>query len=151
MMPPMNIVRAFGQALLGVVLTFAGITHLTVARDEFQAQVPDWFPIDADFVVLASGVVEITLGVALLTVWRQPARGIAGAIAALFFVVIFPGNIAQWLEHKDGFGLDTDTKRFVRLFFQPLLVLWALGATRAISTLRGLRRPSGDAVGRASD
>ncbi|PRX12192.1 putative membrane protein [Actinoplanes italicus] len=139
MMPSMNIVRAFGQALLGTVLTFAGITHLTVARSEFQAQVPDWFPIDADFVVLASGVVEITLGVALLTVWKQPARGIVGAIAALFFVVIFPGNIAQWLEHKDGFGLDTDTKRFVRLFFQPLLVLWALAATRAIGTLRELR------------
>ncbi|MFC4071615.1 DoxX family protein [Actinoplanes subglobosus] len=132
----MTIIRNAGQALLGAVLTFAGITHLTVARDEFQAQVPGWFPIDADFVVLASGVVEISLGVALLTVWRQPARGVLGLIVAGFFVVIFPGNVAQWLEHKDGFGLDTDTKRLVRLFFQPLLVLWALAATDAIGTVR---------------
>jgi uncharacterized membrane protein len=132
----MTVIRNVGQALLGAVLTFAGVTHLTVGRSEFQAQVPDWFPLDADFVVLASGVVEISLGVALLTVWRQPARGWLGAIVAAFFIVIFPGNVAQWLEHKDGFGLDTDTKRFVRLFFQPLLVLWALAATSAISTLR---------------
>ncbi|WP_433789908.1 DoxX family protein [Actinoplanes sp. CA-252034] len=137
----MAIIAKVGQAVLGAVLAFAGTTHLTVARSEFRAQVPDWFPLDADLVVLASGVVEITLGLALLTVWRQPARGYLGAIVAAFFIVIFPGNVAQWLEHKDGFGLDTDTKRFVRLFFQPLLVLWALAATSAISTLR--RRFSG--------
>lgn len=129
-------VRAFGQALLGVILTFAGISHLTVARQEFQAQVPDWFPIGTDLVVVASGVVEISLGVALLTIWRQPARGWLGAVVAAFFVVIFPGNVAQWLEHKDGFGLDTDTKRFARLFFQPLLVLWALAVTGAVGTVR---------------
>ncbi|KHD76908.1 membrane protein [Actinoplanes utahensis] len=140
MMPPMRIVKAVAQALLGGTLAFAGITHLTVARQEFLAQVPDWFPIDHDFVVLASGVVEIGLGAALLTMWRQPARGLVGAAAATFFVVVFPGNIAQWLEHKDGFGLDTDTKRFARLFFQPLLVLWALGATGAVGTVRGLLR-----------
>lgn len=141
----MTIIRNAGQALLGAVLTFAGITHLTVARDEFQAQVPGWFPIDADFVVLASGVVEISLGVALLTVWRQPARGVLGLIVAGFFVVIFPGNVAQWLEHKDGFGLDTDTKRLVRLAFQPLLVLWALAATDAIGTVRRRLRSRADA------
>ena len=127
------------QAALGATLAFAGTTHLTVAREEFQAQVPSWFPLDADVVVLASGVVELTLGTALLTIWKQPARGVVGATAAAFFVVIFPGNIAQFAEHKDGFGLDTDTKRFVRLFFQPLLVAWALGATDAIKTARELR------------
>ncbi|BBH69534.1 membrane protein [Actinoplanes sp. OR16] len=126
------------QAALGATLAFAGTTHLTVAREEFQAQVPSWFPIDTDFVVLASGVAEIGLGAALLTVWKQPYRGLVGAAAGTFFVVIFPGNVAQWLEHKDGFGLDTDTKRFVRLFFQPLLVVWALGATDAVRTVRDL-------------
>ncbi|BAL89294.1 hypothetical protein AMIS_40740 [Actinoplanes missouriensis 431] len=127
------------QAALGATLAFAGTTHLTVAREEFQAQVPDWFPIDTDFVVLASGVAEIGLGAALLATWKQPYRGLVGAAAGAFFVVIFPGNVAQWLEHKDGFGLDTDTKRFVRLFFQPLLVAWALGATDAIPAVRSLR------------
>jgi uncharacterized membrane protein len=126
------------QAALGATLAFAGTTHLTVAREEFQAQVPSWFPIDADVVVLVSGVAEISLGLALLSVWKQPYRGLVGAAAGAFFVVIFPGNIAQWLEHKDGFGLDTDTKRFVRLFFQPLLVAWALGATDAVRTVRDI-------------
>ncbi|MEU8242678.1 hypothetical protein AB0C07_30860 [Actinoplanes missouriensis] len=127
------------QAALGATLAFAGTTHLTVAREEFQAQVPDWFPIDTDLVVLASGVAEIGLGAALLATWKQPYRGLVGAAAGAFFVVIFPGNVAQWLEHKDGFGLDTDTKRLVRLFFQPLLVAWALGATDAIPAVRSLR------------
>jgi uncharacterized membrane protein len=135
-----RIVTAAGQVGLGATLAFAGVSHLTVARQEFQAQVPSWFPVDADLVVLASGVAEIGLGAALLTVWRQPARGIVGAVAAGFFVAVFPGNIAQFAEHKDGFGLDTDAKRGVRLVFQPLLVAWALGATGAVHTLRSLRR-----------
>lgn len=129
-----------GQAALGLGLLFAGITHLTVGRREFQAQVPSWVPLDADFVVLASGVVEICLAVALLAVWRQPARGIVGLVAAAFFVAVFPGNIAQFTEHKDGFGLDTDAKRAIRLLFQPLLVVWALAATGAVRLLRR-RRP----------
>ncbi|MFI1990644.1 hypothetical protein [Actinoplanes sp. NPDC020271] len=128
------------QAALGGFLAFAGTSHLTVARQEFQAQVPSWLPLDPDLVVLASGVAEISLGAALLGVWKQPARGLVGAAAAAFFVAVFPGNIAQFAEHKDGFGLDTDTKRAVRLAFQPLLVAWALGATGAAGTLRALRR-----------
>ena len=84
-----------------------------MSREEFQAQVPPWVPVDTDFVVLASGVVEIGLGLALLTAWKQPARAVAGATAALLFVAVFPGNVAQFTEHRDGFGLDTDTKRAV--------------------------------------
>ena len=38
------------------------------------------------------------------------------------------GNISQLLKHADAFGLDTDRKRVVRLFFQPVLVVWALFA-----------------------
>ncbi|WP_328476199.1 hypothetical protein OHA21_21285 [Actinoplanes sp. NBC_00393] len=136
----MGIVGVIGQVLLGAALAFAGTGHLTFAREEFQAQVPSWVPLDADFVVLASGVVEICLGLALLTVWKQPARGIVGAVVAAFFVAVFPGNIAQFAEHKDGFGLDTDTKRAVRLLFQPLLVVWALATTDAIRALRSLRK-----------
>jgi len=112
------------RIVLGGVMTFAGITHLTVARDEFQAQVPDWFPMDKDVVVIASGVAEIGLGAAFLALPRH--RRTVGMLLALFFVAIFPGNIAQYVEGNDGFGLDTDAKRLGRLFFQPLLVLWAL-------------------------
>jgi uncharacterized membrane protein len=135
-----RIAAGAGQVALGAFIAFAGVSHLTTARQEFQAQVPAWLPLDPDFVVLASGVAEISLGAALLTAWKQPARGVVGAAAAAFFVAVFPGNIAQFAEHKDAFGLDTDTKRAVRLAFQPLLVAWALGATGAVGTLRSRRR-----------
>ena len=102
----------------------AGVLHLTTQRQEFQAQVPDWFPVDEDLTVLASGVAEIALGAAFIALPSK--RRLIGGLLAAFFVVIFPGNVAQYLEGTDAFGLDTDTKRLVRLFFQPLLVLWAL-------------------------
>lgn len=122
--------RAVAQVALGAAMLAAGTGHLTFQREEFQAQVPPWFPADPDLVVLLSGVVEIGFGAALLTVWRQPWRGRLGLLLALFFVAVFPGNIAQFTEQRDAFGLDTDTKRGVRLLFQPLLVLWAWLSTR---------------------
>ncbi|WP_168582055.1 DoxX family protein [Gephyromycinifex aptenodytis] len=130
------------RLLLGAVMTFAGVSHLTTARAEFQAQVPAWFPLDADFVVIASGVVEIVLGAGLLLLPRY--RRIFGVALAVFYVLIFPGNIAQYLEHTDAFGLDTDAKRLVRLFFQPLLVLaalWAAGVLPRRPDARAHRAP----------
>jgi uncharacterized membrane protein len=115
--------------LLGGALAFAGIGHLTAQRAEFQAQVPSWFPVDADLVVVVSGIVEILLGAALIALPKH--RVLVGTIVAAFFVIIFPGNIAQWIEGTDAFGLDTDTARFTRLFFQPVLVAWALWCTGA--------------------
>jgi uncharacterized membrane protein len=117
------------RLLLGAALLFAGIGHLTAQRTEFQAQVPSWFPVDADLVVVVSGIVEILLGVALIALPKH--RVIVGTIVAAFFVVIYPGNVAQWLEGTDAFGLDSDTARFARLFFQPVLVAWALASTGA--------------------
>jgi uncharacterized membrane protein len=123
--------RKLAQVVLGAAMVGAGIGHLTVQREEFQAQVPPWVPISEDLTVLLSGVAEIGLGAALLASWRQPRRALAGAALALFYVVIFPGNIAQYTEQRDAFGLDTDGKRFARLFFQPVLIAWALWATDA--------------------
>lgn len=117
------------KVLLGSALVFAGASHLTFARKEFQAQVPDFVPLDADTTVVASGIAEITLGTALVVSQGKRARTI-GALAAAFFVAIFPGNIAQYVHKRDGFGLDSDAKRFGRLFFQPVLVAAALWATR---------------------
>ena len=116
--------RTAARLLLGSVMVGAGVLHLTTQRQTFRAQVPDWFPLDEDLTVVGSGVAEIALGAAFLAL---PGRKkLVGALLAAFFVAIFPGNVAQFLEGNDAFGLDTDRKRLVRLFFQPLLVLWAL-------------------------
>ncbi|MEY4477052.1 MAG: hypothetical protein RJA31_556 [Actinomycetota bacterium] len=123
-----SVLRTIARLVLGVALVFAGTSHLTVARSTFQAQVPTWLPLDADFVVLASGVVEIVLGAALVALPRY--KRWIGLIVALFFVAIFPGNINQWVNGIDAFGLDSDSARFIRLLFQPLLVIWALWSTR---------------------
>lgn len=121
-----RVLKIVARSLLGAALVFAGTGHFTFSRAEFQAQVPAWLPLDADFVVLASGLVEISLGLWLLSGFKQR---IAGWLTAAFFIAIFPGNISQWLTQTDAFGLTTDSARLTRLFFQPLLVLWALWAT----------------------
>ncbi|GGO73906.1 DoxX family protein [Nocardioides deserti] len=120
----MSLARTAARVALGSIMVGAGVMHLTTQREEFQAQVPGWFPLDDDLVVLGSGVVEIGLGAAFVALPRR--KRLVGALLAAFYVVIFPGNIAQYVEGSDAFGLDTDAKRFGRLFFQPLLVLWAL-------------------------
>lgn len=127
--PVMGVMRTVARILLGLFLLFAGSAHLTFGREEFQAQVPTWLPIDADLVVLVSGVIEIALGLALLVARRH--RATVGWVTAAFFVAIFPGNVAQWWEGRDAFGLDTDRGRFIRLFFQPVLIAWALWSTGA--------------------
>ena len=116
------------QLLLGAFLTSAGISHLGSNRTEFLAQVPTWLPLNADFVVVASGIVEITLGISLITTTfiLTQYRKKVGIVVAIFFILIFPGNINQYVNNIDAFGLDTDQKRLIRLFFQPLLVIWAL-------------------------
>jgi uncharacterized membrane protein len=126
------------RLLLGLALLFAGIGHLTFARAEFQAQVPPWLPLDADLVVVASGIVEIALGLALILLPRY--RVPTGWIVAAFFVLVFPGNISQYVNRVDGFGLNTDEARLIRLFFQPLLVAWALWSTGAWQALRASRK-----------
>ena len=131
--------RTIGRVLLGGFLAFAGTSHLTFAREEFQAQVPSWVPVDTDLVVVGSGVVEIALGVALVAAPRR-YRPWVGAAAAAFFVAVFPGNVAQYVEGNDGFGLDTDAKRLARLPFQAVLVLWALWSTGAWRAWRGRRQ-----------
>jgi uncharacterized membrane protein len=126
--------------LLGSALIYTGILHLTSSRLEFQAQVPPWVPFSPDFIVLASGVVEILLGLALASLRRRKEVGIA---TALFFIAIFPGNISQYVNKVDAFGLDSDQARFIRLFFQPLLVIWALWSTEAWRIVRSALSKTG--------
>lgn len=123
-------VRSLARCLLGAGLVYAGLSHLFWSRTQFQAQVPDWLPLGADFVVVSSGVVEVVLGSALIVLARQ--RVLLGWVAAAFFVAVFPGNINQLVNGIDAFGLDSDLSRWLRLPFQPLLVLVALWSTGAV-------------------
>ena len=127
-------IKKFFQLALGAFLLSAGISHLGSNRTEFLAQVPTWLPLNADFVVIASGLVEIALGISLIasTFIFTKYRKWVGLSVAIFFILIFPGNINQYVNQIDAFGLDTDTKRLIRLIFQPPLVIWALWSANVI-------------------
>jgi len=135
-------VQHAARILLGAALVSAGIAHLTFARTDFLAQVPEWVPLDADLVVVLSGIVEIALGTGLIVLARL--RVPLGWTAAAFFVAVFPGNLSQLADGDDAFGLDSGALRAVRLLFQPVLVAWALWCTGAWTTWRCRRgRDSG--------
>ncbi len=131
-----NLFQKILKVVLGGFMMLAGIGHLTFQREEFQAQVPRWLPTDPafmDFVVISSGIVEISFGLAMIFLWRHQIK--VGIALAVFFVLIFPGNISQYTNGISAFGLDTDQKRLIRLFFQPVLILWALWSTGALNYL----------------
>ena len=121
--------RRVARFTLAALLLFTGVGHLTWGRRGFRAAVPPYVPFDKDTVVVGSGIVEIALGAAL-AIAPRPARKSLGAATAAFVIAVFPGNIAHWVSRRDVPGLDTDDKRFARLFLQPVLVAWALWATR---------------------
>jgi len=127
------------RVLLALFMIYAGFSHLTFNRIEFQAQVPDWVPLSKDLVVILSGIVEMALGLALLF-WKKQ-RAVTGWALAIFFVLIFPGNVAQYLDGKDAFGaLDSDRARLIRLFFQPVLIAWALWSSGAWKAWRNSKK-----------
>jgi uncharacterized membrane protein len=126
-------VRSVARVVLGGALIIAGLGHLTFGRIDFQAQVPDWVGIDKNLVVILSGLVEIALGSALIVVRRR--RSLLGLAAGLFFIAVFPGNVSQFIDGHDAFGLDSDAARRNRLFFQPVLVAWAWWSTDAFALL----------------
>ncbi|MET1056056.1 MAG: hypothetical protein ABWY16_12170 [Pedobacter sp.] len=128
-----TIIQQILRIILGSFMILAAIGHFTFQRADFQAQVPNWIPLSKDTVVLLSGVVEISLGLAMIFWKRQRVN--AGIALAIFYVLIFPGNIAQYLNHTSAFGLDTDKSRLTRLFFQPVLIIWALWSTGVFAYL----------------
>lgn len=135
---PTTLIQKIFRVLLGATLLFTGISHLTWARTDFLAQVPNWLPLSGDLVVVLSGIAELLLGAALIALGRY--RVMVGWIVAAFFVAIFPGNISQYLNGIDAFGLNTDQARATRLLFQPLLVIWALWSTGAWQAWRDRRK-----------
>jgi glutathione peroxidase-family protein/uncharacterized membrane protein len=134
----LSTLQLLASILLGSFMILAAIGHFTFQREEFQAQVPHWLPFSKDFVVIASGLAELLLGLGM--VFGGKYRSKAGLALAAFFVLIFPGNIAQYLNGINAFGLDTDQARFTRLFFQPVLIAWALWASGAWALLKSKRQ-----------
>lgn len=124
-----KIVRRIARTLLGGALVFAGASHLTFARQAFRAQVPEWVPLPKDDTVVWSGLLEIALGSTLVLANEKHEEAV-GKVAAGFFAAVFPGNISQYVNRRNAFGLDTDGKRLARLFFQPVLIYWALKSSR---------------------
>lgn len=109
---------------LAAFLATAGVGHF-VAPEEFMAQVPPYLPAP-ELLIAVSGVAELAIAIALVVLPRY--RRLMGITAALFFVVILPGNVAQYTEARDAFGLTSDTARLARLVLHPLLWVWALAA-----------------------
>jgi len=130
--------QKYARLALGAMLITAGTGHLSFSRKEFQAQVPDWVPIDKDTVVLLSGVAEILLGASIAGLKKE--KELTGIVAAAFFAAVFPGNIAQYKNRRSAFGLDTDGKRLARLFFQPVLIGWALFGSGALNKSKKVLR-----------
>jgi uncharacterized membrane protein len=127
------------RILLALLMIYTGFSHLTFNRIEFQSQVPDWVPISKDLVVILSGIVELCLGLTLLLWKNQRVR--VGSALAIFFILVFPGNVAQYLDGKDAFGaLNSDTARLIRLFFQPILIAWALWSSGAWQSWRNSKK-----------
>jgi uncharacterized membrane protein len=125
-----GLLKSIFRILLGLFMVWAAIGHLTFSRAEFQAQVPDWIPLNKDLVVILSGLVELGLGLGMIF-WKKKRISV-GIALALFYIAVFPGNIAQYVNHINAFGLNTDRARLIRLFFQPVLVFWTLWSTGAM-------------------
>ncbi len=123
------------RIILAAFMLYAGFSHLTFNRIDFQAQVPDWLPMSKDLVVILSGIVEMALGLGFAFYTKKRAE--FGWALALFFILVFPGNVSQYLDGDDAFGvLDSDGARLRRLFFQPVLIAWAIWSSGAWSQFK---------------
>jgi uncharacterized membrane protein len=137
-----NLIQNIFRIILAIFMIYAGFSHLTFNRLDFQAQVPDWVPLSKDLVVILSGIVEMILGLGL-AFWKKERVRFGWALA-IFFILVFPGNIAQYMEGKDAFGvLNSDGARLRRLFFQPVLIAWALWSSGAWKAWRASKTEKG--------
>lgn len=126
--------RHLVRLVLGFFLTSAGIGHFN-NTESFLAQVPPFLP-QPELIVYVSGVIEIVLGLSLIFLVKF--KKYIGIALALFFILIFPGNISQFLTETSAFGLETDTQRLIRLLFQPVLIfaaIWSTGSWNEIKSI----------------
>ncbi len=125
-----NKLQNFLRILLGTFMVTAAFGHITFQRLEFQAQVPNWVPFSKNLIVILSGIVELVLGLGMIFWKRERIR--IGIALAVFYILVFPGNIAQYTNGINAFGLTSNKARLIRLFFQPVLIFGALWSTGAL-------------------
>lgn len=129
--------RAVMRVLVAALLLTSGTLHM-VSPELFNAQVPAFLPFPRA-IIYFSGVIELLLAAGLLLPRFEQRAAIA---TALFFIVIFPGNVWQAVAQIDAFGLTTDAARLVRLGFQPVLILAVLFGSNVPITPATLRNRS---------
>lgn len=106
---------------LGVVFLFTGVGHfvMTVPMSEM---LPPWVPARIA-IIYATGILELALGVLLFI---PKARRLAGWIALLFLIAVFPANVyASIIRHPMGGGEWGLMYLWVRAPLQLLLIGWA--------------------------
>ncbi|MBX7180691.1 MAG: hypothetical protein K1X82_01165 [Bacteroidia bacterium] len=130
-------VKNLARLILACFILFAGIGHLSFFRQEFQAEVPTWLPFDKDWVVLVSGWMELFIGFGML--FLPKLRPYFGIGLAIFLILVFPGNINQYYYDINAFGLDTESKRLIRLLFQPILIYWALWSMDSFNLIKKIK------------
>ena len=109
-----------------VAMVFAGFTHL-VQPDPFIQHLPDWVPA-RQALVAVTGVIEVGLGVGLLSARRWRSR--AGQLLAVYLLAVFPANVYVAVADVDVDGQPGGLYPWIRLPFQALFIAWALWSTR---------------------
>ncbi|MGB6329063.1 MAG: MauE/DoxX family redox-associated membrane protein [Halarcobacter sp.] len=113
--------------LLGILLVFGGVAHFTKTEFYLKAM-PSYLPFH-EFIVYASGVLEVVLGV-LLVISKTTRKAAIGII--ILFIAIFPANINMYLNHTD-FPEMSETALLIRLPIQLILIAWAYIYARKIN------------------
>lgn len=122
-----KIIRMIALVLFAVFFVFAGIAHFTQGEG-FAAMLPEWMPFRLG-IIYVTGILEILL--ALLLLWPK-TRKQAGFWTAVYLVAIFPANIYAAIAGIPAPGSEeaNQTLLWVRLLFQPLLILWVWWAAQ---------------------
>ena len=128
---PRRIARWLLVAFYGV----AGVAHLIVT-DAMVKITPGWVPMP-HLVVVLTGLCELAGAVGLMT---PRFRRAAGWAFAAYAVCVFPANVQHAIQDLgQGTGLGW-SYHAPRLLLQPVIMWWALWATRVVDWPFGARQ-----------
>ncbi|MCY1535708.1 hypothetical protein D9M68_711230 [compost metagenome] len=109
---------------MALALLFVGIDHW-LTPERYLAMMPDYLPYHLPLVLFTS-LCELAGAIGLLL---PRTRRLAALMLALYFVCVFPANLHNALQGLNVAGLPSASWYYwLRLPFQPLVILWALYA-----------------------